>query len=105
MRRRGGAVLKRACGELAHASGSIGLEAIAVTARFGLDAALPDILMARAASNGGQDCSHPYGARFTDLRVFSELPSLYPEAEAQARSANPSRCRSEASCAMDFPAR
>ena len=27
----------------------------------------------------------PYGARFTDLRVFSELPSLYPEAEAQAK--------------------
>ena len=32
-----------------------------------------------------QDRSHPYGARFTDLRVFSELPSLYPEAEAQAK--------------------
>ena len=42
-------------------------------------------LMGLAAWNGGQDCSHPYGARFTDLRVFSELPSLYPEAEAQAK--------------------
>jgi hypothetical protein len=31
-----------------------------------------------------QGRSRPYGVRFTDLRVFSELPSLYPEAEAQA---------------------
>jgi len=62
-----------------------GWKLITVTARFGLDAALPDILMALAAWNGGQDCSHPYGARFTDLRVFSGLPSLYPEAEAQAK--------------------
>ncbi len=31
-----------------------------------------------------QDRSHPYRPRFT-LRVFSELPSLYQEAEAQAK--------------------
>ena len=81
-------VLKRACGELAHASGSIRLEAIAVTARvmwFGLDAALPDILMAMAAWDRWQGRSHPYGARFTDLHVFSELPSLHPEAETQSK--------------------
>ncbi len=32
-----------------------------------------------------QDHSDSYGPRFTDLRVFSELPSLYQEAEAQAK--------------------
>ena len=93
-------VLKRACGERAHASGSIGLEAIAVTARvmwFGSHGA--------GRMDRWQDRSHSYGVRFTDLRVFSELPSLYPEAEGQAKQlvCKPSRSRSETLCPMDFP--
>ena len=36
-------------------------------ARFGADAALPDVLMALAACERRKDFSKPCGARFTDL--------------------------------------
>ena len=54
-------------------------------AGFGADAALPDVLMALASCAQRADFTRPRGARFTDLRALSERPSLYPEAEAQAK--------------------
>jgi hypothetical protein len=39
-------------------------------ARFGVDAALPDVLMALAACERRRDFSRPCGARFTDLAGF-----------------------------------
>ncbi len=41
-----------------------------LVARFGADAALPDVLMALAARERRRDFSHPCGARFTDQALI-----------------------------------
>ncbi len=43
-----------------------------LVARFGADAALPDVLMALATCERRRDFSRPCGARFSDLGVLAK---------------------------------